>query len=117
MGHLDRGIRLQNQNPVNFGVVNYESLGKRKYFCDLEIEWNRRFTPNLYLRVVPISQKEDRLQFREIAERAGGYEKSVLEHAVKLRQIRREDMLVCHLRNSDLPHGMLDTFAQDIINW
>lgn len=105
------------KKPVNFGFVNYESLAKRKHFCDLEIELNRRFAPDLYLGVVPIFQKEDRLQVGEIAERAGTSAMPVLEYAVKMRQFRQDDILVCHLRHSDLPTEMLDTFAQDIADF
>ena len=42
------------KKPVNFGFVNYETLQRRQRFCQLEVELNRRFAPEMYLGVVPV---------------------------------------------------------------
>ncbi len=107
------------KKPINFGFVNYETLDKRKHFCDLEIELNRRFAPDLYLGVVPIFQQGHCIQVGEIAEGEGEEipANPPLEYAVKMRQFRQKDILTCHLREADLSPKMVDNFAEDIADF
>jgi aminoglycoside phosphotransferase family enzyme/predicted kinase len=44
------------KRAVRFPFLDYSTLEKRKAACDAELEVNRRFAPQLYLRVVPISR-------------------------------------------------------------
>jgi aminoglycoside phosphotransferase family enzyme/predicted kinase len=50
----DRAYKVKR--AVRFPFLDYSTLAKRKAACDAELEVNRRFTPQLYLRVVPISR-------------------------------------------------------------
>ena len=36
------------KKPVDFGFLNFSSLEKRKYFCEQELELNRRLCPEIY---------------------------------------------------------------------
>ena len=36
------------KKPVDFGFVDFTSLERRRYFCEREVELNRRFAPALY---------------------------------------------------------------------
>jgi aminoglycoside phosphotransferase family enzyme/predicted kinase len=42
------------KKPVKLPFVDFSTLKLRKRFCDEELRINRRFAPELYLRVVPI---------------------------------------------------------------
>jgi hypothetical protein len=42
------------KKPVNFGFLDFTSLEKRQYFCEKEIELNRRLAPQAYLEVIPV---------------------------------------------------------------
>src|SRR4030095_2948149 len=53
----------QVKKPVNFGFLNFSTLEKRRYFCEREVELNRRLCPKMYLGVVPISTKNGRFTF------------------------------------------------------
>lgn len=66
------------KKPVNLGFVDFRSLQRRQYFCNREITLNRRLTPNVYKRVVPITGSDDNPRFHGEGE--------VIEYAIKMRQ-------------------------------
>ncbi|GAB6096521.1 bifunctional aminoglycoside phosphotransferase/ATP-binding protein [Desulfatiferula olefinivorans] len=48
------------KKPVNFGFVDYDSLDKRRFFCEREVTLNRRLTDGVYRGVVPITCQHGR---------------------------------------------------------
>lgn len=42
------------KKPVNLGFQDYTSLSKRKYYCELEVELNHRFSKEIYIKTMPI---------------------------------------------------------------
>ena len=44
------------KKPVNLGYLDYTTLEKRKFFCQKEVELNRRLCPETYLGVLPITK-------------------------------------------------------------
>jgi len=66
------------KKPVNFGFLDYSTLGKRHFYCDEELRLNRRFAPQIYLDVVAITGSVE-------CPRPGG-DGPVLEYAVRMRR-------------------------------
>jgi aminoglycoside phosphotransferase family enzyme/predicted kinase len=56
---LEGGRALKIKRAVRFPFLDYSTLEKRKAACDEEIRINRQFAPQIYHRVVPITQSED----------------------------------------------------------
>ena len=56
---LEGGRALKIKRAVRFPFLDYSTLEKRRAACDEEIEINRRFAPQIYRRVVPITQRDD----------------------------------------------------------
>ncbi len=50
---------LKIKRAVRFPFLDYSTLEKRKAACDEEITINRQFAPQIYHRVVPITQDSD----------------------------------------------------------
>lgn len=73
------------KKPVNFGFLDFTTLEKRGFFCRQEVRLNKRFSPDVYLDVVPISFVNDSFVL--------GDETAVVEYAVKMRRINEEYML------------------------
>jgi uncharacterized protein len=44
------------KKPLNLGFLDFSDLDKRAYFCNQEVELNRRFSENIYLGVIWIYQ-------------------------------------------------------------
>jgi len=73
------------KKPVDFGFLDFTTLEKRRHFCQEEIRLNRRFSPDVYLEVVPISRVGDAFRL--------GDDTEVIEYAVKMRRINEDHML------------------------
>lgn len=55
--HEDRVYKVKR--PVDLGFVDFTSIEKRKAACDAEVALNRRFSPDAYLGVVPVTLDGD----------------------------------------------------------
>src|ERR1043166_8448535 len=55
----DRALKVKR--AVRFPFLDYSSLAKRKAACASELEVNRPFAPQIYLRIVPITRTHGRL--------------------------------------------------------
>jgi uncharacterized protein len=56
---LEGSRALKIKRAVHFPYLDYSTLAKRKAACDEEIRINRPFAPQIYHRVVPITQDND----------------------------------------------------------
>lgn len=45
------------KKPVDFGFLDFTTLAKRKFYCQRELKLNRRLCPDLYLKVLPVTEK------------------------------------------------------------
>jgi uncharacterized protein len=73
------------KKPVNLGYLNYTTLENRKYYCQKEVELNRRLCPNVYLGVFSIVCSNNAIKI--------GTQGEILEYAVKMRTLPEEMML------------------------
>lgn len=80
---IGRDFVYKIKKPVNFGFLDFSTLEKRRYYCEREVELNRRFSRDLYMGVAPIFLS------------ARGYTMTVragepVEYAVRMRRINEE---------------------------
>jgi uncharacterized protein len=66
------------KKPVRFDFVDASALERRRHLCQEELRLNRRFAPELYLDVVPITREAGRLKV--------GGSSEPLEYAVRMRE-------------------------------
>ena len=50
---------LKIKRAVRFPYLDYSTLAKRRAACDEEMKVNRQFAPQIYRRVVPITQENN----------------------------------------------------------
>lgn len=67
------------KKPVDLGFVDFSTLEKRRYFCQRELELNRRLCPEVYLDVVAIYKSDSGFSFKAEGE--------IAEYAVKMKQL------------------------------
>lgn len=72
------------KKPVDFGFLDFSTLAKRHYFCEQELELNRRFAPDLYLSVIAIGGTVDAPRF--------GVEPA-FEYALKMREFCQQELM------------------------
>ena len=91
------------KKPVDFGFLDFTTLEKRRFYCQREVELNRRLCPNSYLGVVEIVEGKNGI-------RIGG-EGETIEYAVKMRKLPQERMMDWLLREGGVTEGMVEEVA------
>jgi aminoglycoside phosphotransferase family enzyme/predicted kinase len=94
------------KKAVNLGYLDYTTEEKRQFYCQKEVELNRRLCPEVYLGVVPITRERGAI-------RIGG-RGEVIEHAVKMRRLPQEAMMDVLLANNQVPSEMVTRVAQKL---
>jgi aminoglycoside phosphotransferase family enzyme len=97
------------KKPVNLGYLDYTTLERRHFFCRQEVELNRRLCPEVYLGVVPINRKGNSIFI------AGQGE--IIEYAVKMCRLPREDMMDVLLTNNRVSSGMVANLARKLVEF
>jgi uncharacterized protein len=78
------------KKPVNFGFLDYDTLAKRKHFCEEELRLNQRGAGSLYLGVVPITAAAGKSESGPFT--LNGTDEPA-EYAVKMRQFPQSALL------------------------
>jgi aminoglycoside phosphotransferase family enzyme/predicted kinase len=94
------------KRPVCYPFVDMRSPAQRLFFCREELRLNRRFAPDLYLDVVPITVDDGQA-------RIGGTGEAI-DHAVRMRQFDTREELDRLLADSGVEPRELDGFGQDL---
>lgn len=68
------------KKPMQFSFLDFSTFELRKYFCEREVELNRRLTPDVYIGVVPITRHNDTINM-------GGDKGETIDHAVKMHKL------------------------------
>jgi uncharacterized protein len=67
------------KKPVNLGFLDFSTLEKRHYFCQREIELNRRLCPEIYLDAVPVYETDSGFSFKPPGK--------IVHYAVKMKEL------------------------------
>ncbi len=94
------------KKPVNLGYLDYTTLEKRHYFCQQELELNRRLSPDVYLEVVSIVKNSGRISI--------GGKGELIEHAVKMRQLPRDRNMDSLLLRGQVTEEMVASVAKKL---
>ena len=94
------------KRPVCFPFVDLRSAERRAFFCAEELRLNRRFAPELYLRVCPVTLDAGRACIDGPGE--------VVDRAVCMRQFAAADELAALLESGQLPAAALGAFGREL---
>jgi aminoglycoside phosphotransferase family enzyme len=95
------------KKPVNLGYLDYTTLEKRHFFCQQELELNRRLCPDAYLAVVPIAEEKGE-------PRIEGQGKAI-EYAVKMKQLPQDRMMDVLLPSGQVTLEMVAGVAEKLM--
>jgi len=97
------------KKPVDFGFLNYMTLTARRFFCEQELCLNERLAANVYLQVLPIHRKGDRISLRG--------EGDVIEYALQMRRLPEKRMLSQLLLEGNVDREMIRRIALHLIGF
>ena len=102
---LTRRFVYKVKKAVNFGFLDFTTLEKRRFFCEKELELNRRLCRDMYLEIVPIN-KADAIKIKGAGE--------TVEYAVKMKRIPQEKMMSKLLEENKVDAKLVDRIAKII---
>lgn len=82
------------KKPLDLGFLDFSTLDKRHHFCQEEVRLNRRFTSDIYLRVVELRQQNGKVCF--------GNRGKLLDYAVQMRRLP-ENLMLNRLIETETP--------------
>jgi aminoglycoside phosphotransferase family enzyme/predicted kinase len=94
------------KKPVDLGYLDCTTLEKRRFFCQQEVELNRRLCPDTYLEVLHITTGQGRFHL--------GGAGDIVEYAVKMKQLPKERMMDSLLRLNLATQDMLVRVAEKL---
>jgi hypothetical protein len=94
------------KKPVNLGYLDYTTLDKRQFFCQREVELNRRLCPDTYLGVVAITQDKGDI----VVDGKG----RIVDYAVKMRRLPQAAMMDVLLAQNQVSPEMVSSTAQKL---
>lgn len=93
------------KKAVDFGFLDFTTLEKRRFFCEKELELNRRLCGDMYLEVVPIN-KANAIKIKGAGE--------AVEYAVKMKRMPQERMMSKLLEENKVDARLVDRIARRI---
>jgi aminoglycoside phosphotransferase family enzyme len=102
---LTRNFVYKVKKAVDLGFLDFTTLEKRRFFCEKELELNRRLCEGMYLEVVPINRSN-------VIKIKG--EGKPIEYAVKMKRIPQEKMMNRLLEENKVDDELIDRIAKII---
>ncbi len=92
------------KKPVNLGFLDFTTLEKRKFFCEKELELNKRLSSGLYLEVLPITREGEGFVF-------SGKGKAV-EYCVKMLELPQERIMTRLVKEEKAGRDIIDKLVE-----
>jgi uncharacterized protein len=102
---LTKKYAYKVKKAVNLGFLDFTTLEKRRFFCERELELNRRLCGDMYLEVVPIN-KSKTIKIKGKGE--------PVEYAVKMKRIAQDKILSSLLEKNQVNRELIDRIAKII---
>ena len=102
---LTRNLVYKVKKAVDLGFLDFTTLEKRRFFCEKELELNRRLCGDMYLEVVPIN-KLNVIKIKGEGE--------IVEYAVKMKRMPQEKMMNKLLEENKVDSKLIDRIAKII---
>jgi len=102
---LTRNFVYKVKKALDRGFLDFTTLEKRHFFCEKELELNRRLCGDMYLDVVPINRSN-------VIKIKG--EGETVEYAVKMKRMPQEKMMNKLLEDGKVDSKLIDRIAKVI---
>ncbi len=92
------------KKPVDLGFLDFSTLAQRKYYCERELELNRRFSAEIYLDVLPVNRVNDACNLNGTGK--------TIDYCLKMKQFAQSDLLKQRLTSNHFDPIWLDILAR-----
>ena len=98
------------KKPIRYSFLDFSTIEKRKYYCEREIELNRRLTDDVYLDVQTLREKQGNIFIGE-ADRA------VIDYAVRMRKLDGDKQMDRLLLQNKVTETDIQNLAEKIASF
>jgi aminoglycoside phosphotransferase family enzyme/predicted kinase len=95
------------KKPVNFGFLDFSTVGLRHRYCEAELELNFRLAPSVYLRVAPLTLEGGKLAIDGAGE--------IVDWVVVMRQMDGERLGPQVLESGELGVSHIDALLDKLV--
>lgn len=92
---LNDDFAFKIKKPLQFSFLDFSTLEKRKFYCEQELELNRRLSQGIYLQVLPIRKKGSTISI-------GNSEGEVLDYCVQMKRMDNKKEMKTLLETGNL---------------
>lgn len=107
---LSEEFAYKIKKPIKLFFLDYTTLKNRKYFCEKEIVLNSRFSPELYLKVVPLSTNSQ----NQIVLGAG---ENIIDYAIQMKRIPEDCLMSEIIKRNSLTKSNIEDIAKAIFDF
>ena len=97
------------KKPVNFGFLDFSSLDKRHYYCEEELRLNKRLCPDIYLSVLPITQKDKTLELNG--------DGTIVEYAIQMKEFPQDCIMTNQLQKGKITEKTIDRLCDILVDF
>jgi aminoglycoside phosphotransferase family enzyme/predicted kinase len=94
------------KRPVHYAFIDLRAMERRAFFCTEELRLNRRFAAELYVDVCQVTLHEGAAHLNSPG--------VVIDHAVRMKQFRRDDELDRLLESGGIEPRELEDFGRSL---
>ena len=98
------------KKPMHYSFLDFSTPALRKYFCEREIELNKRLTEGIYLDVTTIRESGNQLFI-------GGGQGIAIDYAVRMNRINRKRQMDLLLLENKVTDNDIQRLAQKIASF
>jgi aminoglycoside phosphotransferase family enzyme len=98
------------KKPIQYSFLNFSTIEKRKYYCEREIELNKRLSDDVYLDVQAVRDLRDHYFI-------GGEDGEIIDYAVRMRKLDRSRQMDVLLVNKQVTQSDIVNLASKIASF
>jgi aminoglycoside phosphotransferase family enzyme len=102
---ITKNFVYKMKKAVNFGFLDFSTLEKRRFYCEKELELNRRLCADVYLEVVPIN-KSNIIRIKGNGE--------TIEYALKMKRLPQQRIMTLLLKDGKVNNKTIEELAKII---
>jgi len=94
------------KKPVNFGFLDYTALSARRFFCNEEFRLNQILSPDIYIKVLPITESRGRLHL--------GGRGRVIDYCLAMKELPQDWIMTEQLKHDRVTFEHIDQISKSI---
>lgn len=98
------------KKPLQLEFLDFSSLEQRQYYCNQELQLNRRLAPEMYLAVLPIRQIDNQIKI-------GATTGLLIDYALQMQRIDSASQMDLLVRNNQVSALQMEQLAAVLVRF